>query len=67
MKKLLLIMISTWFFSCNSNSKGEDFGDTTGANIPAIENVNGNIPDTTNSIMIDDTSGRSPIDTVDSN
>jgi hypothetical protein len=64
MKKFLLIIISMWVFSCNSNSEGEDFGDTTGANIPAIENVNGNIPDTTNSIMIDDTSGRSPIDTL---
>lgn len=64
MKKLLLITISTWIFGCNSNSEGEDFGDTSGANMPGIENVNGNIPDTTNSIMIDDTSGTSPGDTL---
>lgn len=64
MKTLLLLFLSTALICCNSNSEGEDFGDTSGANIPAIENVNGNIPDTTNSIMIEDTSGLSPIDTI---
>ncbi len=41
--------------SCNSNGNDSASEDTTGVNMPGIENVNGNIPDTSNSITIDDT------------
>ena len=61
----MILGLITALISCNSNGDGEDnFGDTTGANIPGIQNVNGNMPDTTNSIMIEDTSGMSPKDTA---
>jgi hypothetical protein len=64
MKKFLVISYVVVMLSCNSNGEGENFGDTTGANMPGIENVNGNIPDTSNAIAIDDTIGTLPGDTA---
>ncbi len=40
-------------YSCNSNGKDNTSEDTTGQNMPGIENVNGNMPDTSNAIPID--------------
>jgi hypothetical protein len=55
MKKLLLILFIAGIFSCASDKKD----DTTNKseNQPGIENVNGNIPDTTNSINLDNNKG----------
>lgn len=64
MKRIIILGLIVALGSCNSNSEGSDFGDTTGANMPGIENVNGNIPDTSNSIAIDDTTGTFPGDTL---
>ncbi len=49
MKKLLFILLTAAIFSCNSNKK-DDKGSEN--NMPAVKNVNGNIPDTTNSVDI---------------
>ncbi len=62
---VMTVSMITVSISCNSNGDEDNtFGDTSGANMPGIENVNGNMPDTTNSIMIDDTAGRTPVDTL---
>lgn len=44
--------------ACNSGSNGDEGEDTTSTNLGPVENVNGNIPDTGNSINLgsDDTS-----------
>lgn len=46
---LWLVLIAT---ACNSGSEGNENEDTTGSNITNVENVNGNIPETTNSINL---------------
>ena len=45
--------------ACNSGGNGEGGEDTSSTNLTTVENVNGNIPDTTNSINLgsDDTTG----------
>lgn len=62
MKKLLFILLTAVVFSCASDKK-DDTTDKS-ENQPGIPNVNGNIPDTTNSINLDndkrDTSKSSP-------
>ncbi len=51
MKKILVIGMFFTVISCNS--KKEDEVDDSNANQPGVLNVNGNMPDTTNSINID--------------
>ncbi len=53
MKNLLVIGMFLTVISCNS--KKEDEVDGSNANQPGVLNVNGNMPDTTNSINIDNT------------
>lgn len=50
MKKLLFILLIAGTFSCDSNKKVEV---EESGNTPGIQNVNGNIPDTMNSINLD--------------
>lgn len=68
MKKLLFAAIfASGMIACNSNGEGSETGDTaTGDKVSAVENVNGNIPDTTNTINLGgdkDTSATSGTDT----
>ncbi len=55
MKKLLFILLVAGTFSCDSNKKVDDVESTENATgiQPGIQNVNGNIPDTSNSINLD--------------
>jgi hypothetical protein len=45
--------------ACNSGGNGKDGEDTTSTIMTPVENVNGNLPDTANSITLgsDDTTG----------
>lgn len=53
MKQLLLIIACAGFASCANNGNGTDTaGDSSSTQTPAVENVNGNIPDTTNTITL---------------
>lgn len=55
MKKIFIaVLLYVSISSCNSGGDSEATGDTTGRNLPGMQNVNGNIPDTTNAISIDD-------------
>ena len=51
MKKLLFILMVAGAFSCDSNKKVDDVEES--GNTPGIQNVTGNIPDTSNSINLD--------------
>lgn len=51
MKKVLALGLFITVISCNSK-KDEEVDDAS-QNQPGIENVNGNMPDTTNSINLD--------------
>ncbi|MEO7800388.1 MAG: hypothetical protein ABIR81_00220 [Ginsengibacter sp.] len=51
MKKLLALVVFVSAISCNA--KEDEVTDDASQNQPGIENVNGNIPDTTNSINLD--------------
>ncbi len=55
MKKLFVVLIVFALASCDNNKATENktSTDTTVINSSAVENVNGNLPDTTNSIKID--------------
>ena len=53
MKKLLAILLIAGIISCNSDKNEKEDKSKEGANEPGIENVNGNIPDTTNAINLD--------------
>ena len=53
MKKLLAILLIAGIISCNSDKNEKEDESKEGANEPGIENVNGNIPDTTNAINLD--------------
>ena len=50
MKKFILILLAIPVFSCNSNAKKD--APPSENNYPAVQNVNGNMPDTTNSINL---------------
>lgn len=54
MKQLLLIIACAGFASCANNGNGTDNNgaDSSSTQTPAVENVNGNIPDTTNTITL---------------
>ncbi len=53
-KSLLISCIALFLFSCNSDDKKDasDQPAAAGENAVGVENVNGNIPDTTNTIDI---------------
>ncbi len=60
------------FTACNNDnnsSSDEETTDTTITNVSGIDNVNGNIPDTTNTISIDASSqsGDAVVDTLPKN
>ena len=50
MKKILFLFIMAAAVGCNSEGSGSSSEDTAGVNRAGVENVNGNLPDTTNSI-----------------
>ncbi len=56
MKKIFLAITVFAFVACNNDSDSSSGEDTTVTNVSGVENVNGNIPDTTNTISIDGTS-----------
>ena len=49
---MLTILFIAGIFNCSSDNKEDKSKE--GANEPGIQNVNGNIPDTTNAINLDD-------------
>jgi hypothetical protein len=53
MKKIFFGLIVFVVASCNNDSENDTSADTTVNNTSGVENVNGNLPDTTNTIMID--------------
>jgi hypothetical protein len=53
MKKLFLFSLILGFTACGNSGTTKEASDTTAPNTPAIENVNGNIPDRSNSISLD--------------
>ncbi len=69
MKKTFFALLVLVFVSCNNDSKSSTSEDTTVTNISGVENVNGNIPDTTNTISIDGSSqsGDAVVDTLPKN
>jgi len=69
MKKTFFALLVLFFVSCNNDSKSSTSEDTTVTNISGVENVNGNIPDTTNTISIDASSqsGSTLVDTLPKN
>jgi len=56
MNKLLIGFICIAFVACNGNSDASSSEDATTTNVSGVENVNGNIPDTTNTISVDGSS-----------
>jgi hypothetical protein len=57
MKKILfLFLVATAFVACNNNDSNDttnnDVADSTVNTAPATDNVNGNIPDSTNTIDV---------------
>ena len=56
MKKILFAAFVLVLASCNNDSEGSSDTDTTVTNVSGVENVNGNIPDTTNTISIEGSS-----------
>lgn len=66
MKKLLLASIVVLAIACNDNGNGSSVEDTTITNKPGVENVNGNIPDTSNTISVEGSSqaGDDAVDTT---
>ncbi len=72
MKKTFFALLVLVFVSCNNDSNSssdEETTDTTITNVSGIDNVNGNIPDTTNTISIDASSqsGDAVVDTLPKN
>ncbi len=56
MKKIPFGFVLLSFIACNSNGSSSSSEDTTITNVSGVENVNGNIPDTTNAITVDGSS-----------
>jgi hypothetical protein len=56
MKKISVGLVLIIMLSCNSNSSSTTDKDTTITNVSGVENVNGNIPDTTNTIKVEGSS-----------
>lgn len=53
MKKILFGFLVLALAACNNSSESTTTTDTTVNNTSGVENVNGNLPDTTNTITID--------------
>ena len=53
MKKIFFALTLIAFVACNNDSDSSSTEDTAVTNMSGVENVNGNIPDTTNAITID--------------
>jgi hypothetical protein len=60
MKKILAALLLISAISCNSNNSNTTTSDST-TNVKPVQNVNGNIPDTTNGA---DITGKQKIDTT---
>jgi hypothetical protein len=56
MKKIFFALFVLAVASCNNDSDSANNTDTTVTNVSGVENVNGNIPDTTNTISIEGSS-----------
>ena len=52
MKKIFSILLLAVFFACNNDNTTTEEGTTTAPVTPGIDNVNGNIPDTTETIRL---------------
>ncbi|HEV7330619.1 MAG TPA: hypothetical protein VGN63_06215 [Flavisolibacter sp.] len=52
MKKLLSIVLLAGFFACNSDTTTTEEGTTSAPVTPGIDNVNGNVPDTSETIRL---------------
>ena len=52
MKKIFFLFSIAAIVSCNSDGSNSSADDTTSVNKTGVQNVNGNIPDTTNSINV---------------
>ncbi len=50
MKKIFALALASVIFSCDSNDKKTTTEETQNKNEVGVQNVNGNIPDTTNAI-----------------
>ena len=46
-------MVILFAAACNNNGEGDGDDDTASGNITNVQNVNGNLPDTSNSINLD--------------
>ena len=53
MKKIIFGLMILVFTACNNNNTEETSVDTTASKSSGVNSVNGNIPDTTNTINID--------------
>jgi hypothetical protein len=69
MRKLFFALTIFAFTACNNDSNSSSDEDTTVTNVSGIDNVNGNMPDTTNTISIDASSqsGDAVVDTLPKN
>ncbi|HVG41407.1 MAG TPA: hypothetical protein VM888_07325 [Chitinophagaceae bacterium] len=56
MNKFFGTLLIILFVACNNSNEGTTERDTGVTNVSGIENVNGNIADTTNSISVDGSS-----------
>lgn len=50
--------------ACNSGGNGDEGADTSSTMMGPVENVNGNMPDTTNSINVGNDTTQQPLDTT---
>jgi len=64
MKKLVSIALIAAIAGCNSSGSGNNGSDTSRMNTQSVENVNGNIPDTSNSIPINGSRNRKDTDST---
>lgn len=62
MKKATIVSLVLLAIACNNNGDGSSTEDTTVSNSSSVENVNGNIPDTTNTITVE--GGAQPTDST---
>jgi hypothetical protein len=56
MSKILIGLAVLFLAACNNDSKSSSSEDTTVSNMSGVENVNGNIPDTTNTLTVEGSS-----------
>ncbi len=64
MKKTFLVLTVCMLIACNSSSENEGSTDTPINDNTSVENVNGNIPDTTNTITIDGGTHETAVDST---